>query len=385
MYIEIMNEIKSFLASIFIDTTIIDTDIFQGILIKKLSNQNIIRSKRNVPVGSTISPVKQTHLDITGNKAMLFFFENLSNTTTNIQDIDIDVFSNNLDYLNSIDTYNCTTVDTNIVFSRANTKITNLKKSNIIYHSTAFKKHGHTGNQVQLNIPDLEEPFTKLHKLAYVDDALVMLRYNYFHYLAIIIPGKLCRNLYSLTQTSGNQNVNVTILNPSYNSHTASRLQREQITPYIKSENEELESLQNTLSNSLIAGTDVEKIMKSRVSQGAFRRMLMLIYHHKCCLCDITTTAVLRASHIKSWSASSKEERMDANNGLLLCANHDALFDKHLISFNPDTGMIIISSSVDEDQRNALNISDTLALSLSSDMRKYMSIHHKSFIEKENN
>ena len=52
---------------------------------------------------------------------------------------------------------------------------------------------------------------------------------------------------------------------------------------------------------------------------------------------------------------SSKEERIDANNGLLLCANHDALFDRHLISFEPDTGNICISASIDDDQRNALS------------------------------
>lgn len=45
------------------------------------------------------------------------------------------------------------------------------------------------------------------------------------------------------------------------------------------------------------------------------------IEHHHCNLCDISTTSVLRASHIKEWAQSSKEERIDANNGLLLCAN----------------------------------------------------------------
>ena len=384
MYIEIINELKSFLTSIFIDNTILNADIFQGVFIKKLSNQNIIRAKRTIPAGYTISPVKQTHIDITSNKGMLFFFENLSNTTTSIQDIDIDVFANNINYLNRIDTVPCTIVDNKTMILRATSDITDLRRNNTIYHSTAFKKHGHTGNQVQLNIPDQEEPFTRLHKHAYLDDALVLLRYNYFHYLSIIIPNELCNNIYTLTQTTGNQNVNVTILNPSYNSHVAELLQKEHIAPDVNIENDELDNIINTLSSNELAGTDIEKIMKSRISQGAFRRMLMLSFHHKCCLCDITTTSVLRASHIKSWSISSREERIDSNNGLLLCANHDALFDRYLISFNPVDGKICISSSIDEEQRNALNISDSLTLSINSEMHDYITFHNNEFIEKEN-
>jgi len=41
----------------------------------------------------------------------------------------------------------------------------------------------------------------------------------------------------------------------------------------------------------------------------------------------------LKASHIKAWKdCTSTQERLDSNNGLLLCANHDALFDQYLIS-----------------------------------------------------
>ena len=77
---------------------------------------------------------------------------------------------------------------------------------------------------------------------------------------------------------------------------------------------------------------------------------------------------MLRASHIKEWSESSREERIDANNGLLLCANHDALFDRHLISFEPDTGNICISASIDTEQRNALNISESARIAISDQM-----------------
>ena len=128
---------------------------------------------------------------------------------------------------------------------------------------------------------------------------------------------------------------------------------------------------------------DIEKIVKTRVSQGSFRRLLLL-ERHQCNLCDISTTAVLRASHIKEWSESSREERIDANNGLLLCANHDTLFDRHLISFEPTTGDICISSSLDDEQRSALNLSDTTKLTMSDRMKSYMQLHYKKFTDKEN-
>ena len=50
---------------------------------------------------------------------------------------------------------------------------------NFTLHSSAYKKYGHTGDQVQINIPDSEEAFTQLQRFAFQDDALVMLRYDY--------------------------------------------------------------------------------------------------------------------------------------------------------------------------------------------------------------
>ena len=122
--------------------------------------------------------------------------------------------------------------------------------------------------------------------------------------------------------------------------------------------------------------------MKTRVSQGSFRRLLLL-ERHRCKLCDISTSAVLRASHIKEWAESSREERIDANNGLLLCANHDALFDRHQISFEPDTGEICISASIDAEQRTALNLPNSFNLAMSDRMKSYMQVHYKKFTDKE--
>lgn len=385
MYKQIINELNRFLNSINIPGTPLNPDAFQGVFVKKLSNQNIIKDKRRINAGNTTSTVNQTHIDVTGRQSMLFFFEGLNNTTTASQSIDIDLFDNNLIYLRKND--NATRqIDTagNTYYVRQTTKVPpQLTAWDLTLHSSAYKKYGHTGDQVQINIPDSEESFTQLQRYAFQDDALVMLRYDYMRYIAILIPRELCENLYSITNTHGNQNVNFVALNTTYNLTLAHQIQRQVISRDVNYDDVAATTLQNTLNNNPGAGTDIEKIVKTRVSQGSFRRLLLL-ERHQCNLCDLTTTSVLRASHIKEWFESSREERIDANNGLLLCANHDALFDRHLISFEPNTGDICISASIDTEQRTALNLLDTTKLTMSDRMKSYMQLHYKKFTEKEN-
>jgi hypothetical protein len=386
MYRQIIDVLNHFLNSINVLGTPLNPDAFQGIFVKKLSNQNIIKDKRRINAGDTTSTVNQTHIDITGRQSMLFFFEELNNASTASQSIDIDLYDNNLRYLREND-ISIRQVDTagNTFFIRQATIVPpQLTNWSLTLHSSAYKKYGHTGDQVQINIPDVEEPFTQLQRCAFQDDALVMIRYDYLRYLAILIPYELCGNLYSITNTHGNQNVNCVALNSAYNPELAHEIQYNDIIRDVSFDECDAVSLQNMLLRNPQSGTDVEKFVKTRVSQGSFRRLLLLERHH-CNLCDITTTSVLRASHIKEWSESSREERIDANNGLLLCANHDALFDRHQISFNPETGNICISESIDEEQKSALNLSDSFNLSMSDRMKSYMQIHYQKFKAKENN
>ena len=385
MYQQIVNEINRFLNYINVPGSPINLDAFQGVFVKKLSNQNIIKEKRRINAGDTVSNVNQTHLDITGQQGMLFFFEELNNTTSASQSIDIDLFENNLRFMQAID-YSANRVDAvgNTFFVRRSIESSpHLSEFDNIFHSSAYKKYGHTGEQVQINIPDSDETFTMLQKCAFQDDALVMLRYDYLHYLAVLIPYDLCNTLYSITNTHGNQNVNLAVLNPSYNQELAHQIQCDIVFRDIQYDEVYTMNLQNALINNPVAGTDIEKTLKSRVSQGAFRRLLLLD-RHQCNLCDISTTSVLRASHIKEWSHSSREERIDADNGLLLCANHDALFDRHQISFQPETGDICISTSISNEQREALNLPDNFTLHMTERMKSYMRTHYQKFTDKEN-
>lgn len=141
---------------------------------------------------------------------------------------------------------------------------------------------------------------------------------------------------------------------------------------------EEFKEIQQ-VENLPISRTEKERLIKSRIGQGKFKKLLVK-RECKCALCGVTDSRVLIASHIKPWSVSTNAERLDVNNGLLLCPNHDALFDKHLISFDLD-GKIVISQSLDEIDRVFLNVNDGLRVNLNEEQWSYMEEHNQNLIK----
>lgn len=93
---------------------------------------------------------------------------------------------------------------------------------------------------------------------------------------------------------------------------------------------------------------------------------------------------MLVASHIKPWSKSNNRERLDVNNGLLLCPNHDALFDKGHISFEKD-GLLLISNSLDKYSKIFLNTNETMKIDLKVEQQKYMKWHRDNLFKIMNN
>lgn len=70
---------------------------------------------------------------------------------------------------------------------------------------------------------------------------------------------------------------------------------------------------------------------------------------------------------------------MDLQNGLLLCANHDVLFDRHLITIDSDTNELLISSSIPKEQLIELKLEHTKTINLSPRMKAYMKKHNNLF------
>jgi hypothetical protein len=126
-----------------------------------------------------------------------------------------------------------------------------------------------------------------------------------------------------------------------------------------------------------------EIIAKARIGQSLYRDKLLERYGRKCAICDIKNEKMLVASHIKAYVECEDGEQIDINNGLLLCANHDKLFDNHLISFDA-TGKIMISDKIEKEEYESLRISANVKLSLYSNNQKYL-IHHLNVMKSNKN
>lgn len=136
------------------------------------------------------------------------------------------------------------------------------------------------------------------------------------------------------------------------------------------------EKFTNDIENSDLKSTDSIQVIKARIGQSIFKKAL-LRRECKCALCGVSDIAFLIASHIKPWSASNHKERLDVNNGLLLCPNHDAVFDKGYITFDGN-GCIMISKTLNEEMRIFLNLPKSLRISLESNPQIYMEYHRRN-------
>lgn len=115
--------------------------------------------------------------------------------------------------------------------------------------------------------------------------------------------------------------------------------------------------------------------INARIGQGQFRDALMGKWGHRCAVTELSCSELLRASHVKPWVSSTDYERTDPNNGLLLAAHLDALFDKGLISFN-DGGEMMLSSRLKAGDLRHLRLPAPLRRSPDSALRKYL-CHHR--------
>lgn len=129
-------------------------------------------------------------------------------------------------------------------------------------------------------------------------------------------------------------------------------------------------------SDRQISETEKTAIIQSRIGQGIFRKSLIDKYNGLCIITGIDLPELLVASHIKPWAASSNKERLDVNNGLLLSATYDKLFDKGLITFNK-YGEILLSSQIRIENIKRLGLSQGMRfdLQISKSMEGYLSYH----------
>ena len=113
--------------------------------------------------------------------------------------------------------------------------------------------------------------------------------------------------------------------------------------------------------------------IKQRENQSKFRD-LMIKRYGACALCGNDAVVVLNASHIKPWKDSDEVERLDPDNGFLLCPCHDRAFDLGLISFDED-GKIMISEKLSEKNRELINLSEDQEIELTDGNKQYLEYH----------
>lgn len=125
--------------------------------------------------------------------------------------------------------------------------------------------------------------------------------------------------------------------------------------------------------------TERKGLVTSRVGQGAYRKRIIHRWEYKCAVTSFDKLNILVASHIVPWSESNDSERLDVHNGLLLSPNYDALFDRHLISFE-NNGKIILSDTIEYSAFEKIGVTGKeIIKKLSSYNHFYLERHRSTF------
>lgn len=125
--------------------------------------------------------------------------------------------------------------------------------------------------------------------------------------------------------------------------------------------------------------TERKGLVTSRVGQGAYRKRIIHRWEYKCAVTGFNKLDILIASHIVPWCDSNDNERLDVDNGILLSPTYDALFDRHLISFE-NTGKIILSNNIEIHAFNKIGIKGSEKIDkLSGYNFNYLDRHRKVF------
>ena len=122
--------------------------------------------------------------------------------------------------------------------------------------------------------------------------------------------------------------------------------------------------------------TEKSTCMKARIGHSKLKEIL--VKKDGCCkICGLSDERFLIASHIKPWSKSNNQQRLDLNNVLLLCPHHDAAFDKGYITFDQE-GFIIISSELTLETRALLNLNPNQKIEFTTKQSEYLLWHREN-------
>jgi len=148
---------------------------------------------------------------------------------------------------------------------------------------------------------------------------------------------------------------------------------------YDASRADEIANLAEYLESEDIPITEAIAIIKTRIGQSKFRNELISV-NKSCMITGCVLEPMLRASHIVGWAESEGNARKDPANGLLLTANIDALFDRHLISF--DRNGVIMVSDLARPHLFEAGLKPDTKIVLSPERERFMNKHRLAFERK---
>lgn len=120
--------------------------------------------------------------------------------------------------------------------------------------------------------------------------------------------------------------------------------------------------------------TEVQRLVRQRVGQQAFRQAMLDYWGGACAVTGISVPQALRASHAKAWALCDTDaERLDVYNGFLLSANLDALFDAYLVTFD-GTGSLQVSAAVSDTERARLGLTHGMKL-------RWLDARHQHYLQ----
>ena len=127
----------------------------------------------------------------------------------------------------------------------------------------------------------------------------------------------------------------------------------------------------------ILAETEKDAVVKSRIGQGKFRKEMIRIWGSGS-VTGLHNITLLRASHMKPWKESTNSERINPYNGLLLIPNYDLLFDKGLITFDLD-GKVIISEVLSFREQRVFRVDRKLHLrKVFEQSKEFLSFHNEN-------
>lgn len=134
-------------------------------------------------------------------------------------------------------------------------------------------------------------------------------------------------------------------------------------------------------------GDEIQTLVKQRINQDFFRKMVITSYNNKCCITGVSTPNLLEACHIVGWSEDANN-RTNPHNGLSLTPTLHRAYDNMLLAITPDYKVVVSESLLHDSSLRIFTKSFfksingmTIAMpDRFAPSRQLLSIHYNSFL-----